>query len=317
MNFREKAYLTLTKQSSGILGAEMYILPEGLAAYSRIVCDANYYLSKADKQIWKNCAREIANLVPQGTPTMEYGTGDFETASKAGEIVQALNSTRYIGVDLSKDSIEQAIQKITSIKADIEAIGLEKDFWDRDFPKSDKPTLALFTGGSIGNLETPLLRAPPREELSTSLATLVNRTNNGWLLVSADMLASGQTAQRYEAAYAGPDNAIFNLGVFRRMKQELGINIDPDGFEYRRELNKASGAIQHMAYATKPQAFDFDGTKVAIAKGDAFHLQNSFRFTKDFFTQCAQDAGLALERTWEHPTTNMCLHLLRRVSMKL
>jgi len=312
MDFKTKSYLTLTRQRSGILGAEMYVLPQGLEAYGRAIHNPAYYPAEADKDNWQACAREIIKYVPKGTPTMEYGPGDYETTQKTGKVVKALNSARYVGVDLSKSSLNQALRAIIAIKSDIEAVGLEHDFWSEDFPISDKPTLAFIAGGSIGNFEVPILKSPPHRKLTDVLSTLVDRTNGGWLLVSADMLQSDRSPQFYENAYAGPEHAVFNLSVFHRMRQELGINIDPDGFDYKPEFNPASGAVQHMAYANKPQIIDFNGTKIDVKKGDAFHLQNSFRFTESFFNQCVADAGLVAEKVWKHPVATMSLHLLRK-----
>lgn len=317
MDFRTKSYLTLTKQKEGILGAEMYILPQGLAAYGHVVHDANYYLAGADKDNWRVCAREILGYVPEGTPAMEYGTGDAETAQKAGDVVKALNSSRYTGVDLSKISLEQALRTISSLKQGIETIGLETDFWAKDFPVSDKPTLALFAGGAIENFEVAILNEPPRHQLTSALSTLADRTNGGWILVSADMWLPNHSANYYEKAYSGPDHSIFNLSVFQRMKEELDLDIDPEGFSYCPSFNAASGAVQHMAYANKSQSFCFDSEQIRIKEGDAFLLQNSFRFTEKLFSTCVADAELVTEKVWTHPVSTMHLHLLRRDNIKV
>lgn len=311
MDFRKKAFLTLTGKSGGILGPEMYVRPEGISAYGRVTEEASYYLVGADRDNWDVCAKDICHFVPQGSPVMEYGPGGEETVRKAKRVINALNSASYTGVDISQSSIDDAIGAIKSIKDDIEAIGVLKDFWDQEFPISEEATLAFFAGGSIENLDVPRMSTPPRKELTTTLETLGRRTHGGWLLISIDSLQEDIEPQAYIKAYSGPANAEFNLGVFHRMKEELKIDIDPNGFEYKPEFHKPSGAIMHMAYATKDQSFLFDGCLVEINRGDAFHLQNSFRFTEKLFIECANEASLTVLKVWKHPHASMQLYLLK------
>ncbi len=314
MDFRTKSYLTLTKRREGLLGPEMYILPEGLMAYSRAIHDPDYYLAESDKDNWKACVSDLADYIPCGTPTMEYGTGDAETVQKTARVIKLLESSHYTAVDLSKTSLEMALQTITSIKKDIEAVGLEIDFWAEDFPLSNYPTLALFSGGSIANFDIPVQDSPPFQHLSEAFSILGSRTNGGWVLLSVDMWDLNRDANYYEKAYFGPDHSLFNLSIFSRMRRELDTNIDPEGFRYFALFNNNSGAIQHMACATKSQKFLFDGEKISIVEGETFLLQNSFRFKEELFERCVERADLAIQKVWKHPGSTMRLYLLRKMN---
>jgi uncharacterized SAM-dependent methyltransferase len=311
MDFKAKSFLTLTHEAGGILGSEMYVRPEGISAYEKVTEDNSYYLVKADRDNWKACAKDISNFVPTGTPVMEYGPGGEEALRKVKNVIRVLNSNHYTGVDVSQTSINDALQAIKSIKADIETIGLLQNYWDQDFPISEHPTLAFFAGGSIENLDVPLLEAPPQKELTDTLSILARRTHGGWLLISFDSLQENVSTDAYVRAYSGPANAVFNLGVFYRMKEELKIDIDPTWFKYTPCFHKPSGAVMHMACATKDQQFLFNGKNIHIHCGESFHLQNSFRFSEDFFAHCSELAGLKIIKTWKHPHTSMQLCLLQ------
>lgn len=309
MDFRTRAYLTLTKQSGGLLGAEMYV--DSLAAFSAVVKEPSYYVADADSENWAACALDIASLIPEGTPAVEYGPGGTNMYKKTLDVIEALRSKKYTGIDVNKASLDQALQAILNLKRDIEGVGINKNFWEDDFPIADKPSLAMIAGCSIENLEAPIISFPPRKELVQVLRALGHRTNGGWLLISADALDLGHSPEDYLHAYRGEAHSTFNLGVFDRIKRNFARDLDVSGFSYRAEFHEPSGAILHMAYATKDQTFTFCGEQLHILKEDAFHLQNSFRFTEKFFAECTQEAGMSTLRVWRHPTTSMQLYLLK------
>lgn len=309
MDFKTRAYLTLTKQSGGLLGAEMYV--DSLDAFSAVVKDPSYYVADADSENWAACAQDIADLIPEGTPAVEYGPGGTNMYKKTLNVVEALRSKKYTGIDVNKTSLDQALQAILHLKRDIEGVGINRNFWEDDFPIADKASLAMIAGCSIENLEAPLINFPPRKELVQVLKALGRRTNGGWLLISADALDVGHSLEEYLHAYRGTAHSAFNLGVFDRIKRAFARDLDVAGFSYRAEFHEPSGAILHMAYATKDQIITFCGERLPIFEGDAFHLQNSFRFTEKFFMDCVEESRMKTLKIWRHPKTSMQLYLLR------
>jgi len=312
MDFKTKSFLTLSGKRGGLLGSEMYLRPEDLHFYEKIVCESRYYPAHADIDNWRDCAKNISSFIPQSTTALEYGPGERGVETKTGAIIKSLNCRNYLAVDKSRASLESALESISKIKKDIKAIGIDSDFLCDSMPTTLKRSLAIFSGCSIGNLETPILQHPPTSALTAALKTLARPVNGGWLLISSDMWLPNKRPEYYVSAYNSPFHENFNLGVLHRIAEELKITgFDPTAFFYKPVFHCQSKAILHLAFSKRKQAFFFDGVPLSIEKGQPLHLNTSFKFEENNFVACVNNAGLSVLNLWKHKKHSMRIYLLQ------
>src|SRR5262249_2063863 len=152
--------------------------------------------------------------------------------------------------------------------------------------------LVLFIGSTIGNLEetesSDLLRRisqqlGPHDRLllGTDLVKDVN------VLPAADNDAAGVTAR-------------FNRNVLARLNPELGGDFDLPTFTHRAIWNARRSRMEmHLVSSMHQQAWIRDlGLRVAFARGEGIHTENSYKYTLPSLCSLLMRSGLQIEKTW-------------------
>lgn len=311
MDFKTKSLLTLTQQAGGILGQDLFLTQHALEIYGKIVeHDSNYYMARSDLHLWTTCAEQIQDYVPQGVRCIEFGPGDAKTVLKTSAIIGSLKSPTYQAVDINRNSVDQALKTVTALYQDIQAIGEEADIWQDPCLATPAPSLGIYAGGSIGNVDGTL-SSIPEPKLTLALKTLINRAGRGWLLMSVDMWLNERSPFSYVSAYQGPLHSSFNLAIFDKMGDDFGLPIGAQDFDYDASFCAQSGAVQRKAIVKRAKNFDFAGQTIALQLGDRLHIDNSVKFKPETIEDCAGKAGLRIVKFWQHPETSMRLYLLK------
>ena len=279
----------------------------------------SYYVLKCEKALIDQLVGELPDHLEQGTSLIDLGVGTLEAVeTKSLEIARALNSDTYVPIDTSLQFCSEAagvIQKVlpqTKIRPSVE------NFFSDDVDAAlDVPALGFLGGITIANIEAPLSKGKPTEELIRSLKNLGRIVGGGWLLLSTD---ANQNAAENKAMYS--ENGLFEINTFDRMAHELPMTgLDPTGIVYDPVWIKESGQLAHTGVAIKDMtvkvnAPEFGGV-IEIKKGDRFHLKNSFKYTDDYFLSCARQAGYTPMKVWRHPQKPLHMFLLKAPAMEL
>lgn len=264
------------------------------------ICELpEYYLTRAETEIFQRHAGEIAGALDGSVRLLELGSGD---GRKTRLLIEALvarqGSLEYLPVDVSRTAVEDSAERllhafpeltVTAFVAEYQA-GLRALRAERVPP--GVRTLALFLGSTIGNLDPEERIALLREIRS------VLRPGDG-LLLGVDLeKPESILLPAYDDAL-GVTSA-FNLNVLSRINQELGGGFDLGAFRHRARWNRERGRIEMHLESLRKQTVPIRdlGLEVRFAEGETIHTESSYKLHPGQVAEMAAAGGFAVRRTW-------------------
>ena len=252
----------------------------GSQLFEAICLLPEYYLTRAENEILKRYADEIAASVDGQITLVEMGSG---SASKTRLIIEALlrrqSQLLFMPVDISASALESSSRillqsyprarrsKLTlpTISAGLAELG----------KKPRHRTLALFLGSNISNFD-------PDEALRFLRAMRSVLNKGDALLLGADLKKDPAIL---EAAYndALGVTSAFNLNVLARINRELGGTFDLRAFKHRAFYNDATGRIEIYIQSLFNQRVRIEklDLEVEFAAGELIHTENSYKYDMD------------------------------------
>jgi dimethylhistidine N-methyltransferase len=262
----------------------------GSQLFEAICLLPEYYLTRAENEIFQRYAGEIAAAVDGNITLVEMGSG---SASKTRVIIEALlkrqSSLLFMPVDISASAIESSSRILLQSypRLTIEAYGLAELG-----KKPRQRTLALFLGSNISNFDL--------DEALRFLRALrsVLRTGDA-LLLGADLKKDPAIL---EAAYndsLGVTSA-FNLNVLARINRELGGSFDLRAFRHHAFYNEAMGRIEIYIESLVDQKVRIDklDLEAEFAAGELIHTENSYKYDIAGIARLAGETGFECSRSW-------------------
>jgi dimethylhistidine N-methyltransferase len=264
------------------------------------ICELpEYYLTRAETEIFQRHAGEIAGALDGSVRLLELGSGD---GRKTRLLIEALlarqGSLEYLPVDVSRTAVEDSAERllhafpeltVTAFVAEYQA-GLRALRTERVTP--GLRTLALFLGSTIGNLD-PQERIALLREIRAVL-----RPGDG-LLLGVDLeKPQSILVPAYDDAL-GVTSA-FNLNVLSRINQELGGGFDLGAFRHRARWNRERGRIEMHLESLREQTVPIRdlGLEVRFAAGETIHTESSYKLDPGQVAEMAAGGGFAVRRTW-------------------
>ncbi|HEY0729750.1 MAG TPA: L-histidine N(alpha)-methyltransferase, partial [Pyrinomonadaceae bacterium] len=190
----------------------------GSQLFEAICLLPEYYLTRAENEILKHYADEIAGSVDGQITLVEMGSG---SASKTRLVIEALlrrqQQLLFMPVDISASALESSSRILLQSYPRLTIEAYAADYFAGMAELGKKPrgrTLALFLGSNISNFD--------QEEALRFLRAMRNVLNKGdALLLGADLKKDPKVL---EAAYndALGVTSAFNLNVLARINRELG-----------------------------------------------------------------------------------------------
>ncbi|MFY9288434.1 MAG: L-histidine N(alpha)-methyltransferase [Alphaproteobacteria bacterium] len=281
----------------------------------------SYYILRCEREMIGQVANDLheLDLVPQGVPFIDLGPGTIEAVEeKSLPVVLALNSHTYVPVDVSLKFCSEAGGVIKQHLRDVVvSSSVENFFSDEVDPALDTAGIGFLGGITIANIEAPLSKEKPTQELINGLKNLARITGGGWLLLTTD---ANQSEAENKAMYS--ENGLFEINTFYRMAHELPFKgLNPDGFVYDPYWIPESSQLGHTALATEDMLVEvssscFTGI-IPVRKGQRYHLKNSFKYTDEFFIRCAKAAGYSVIEKWSHHEKPLRFFLLKAPALEL
>jgi len=279
-------------QSPKAVPCKYFYDERGSKLFDQICLLEEYYLTRAEDEIIKRHAQEMADQIGPGVMLVEYGSG---SSTKTRALLDRLDApVAYVPVDISREHLHRTAVELSRTYPQIEILPVCADF-TRPFklPKSRRtPThsAVFFPGSTIGNFQPEAARA-----MLGQIAPLCGA--GGGLLIGIDLQ---KDAAAIEAAYNDSRGvtAQFNLNILRRINRELDGNFDVDQFEHRATYDSQSGRIEMALVSRRPQSVTVGSQEFDFAVGEAITTEYSHKYTVDGFAALAADAALTLRRTW-------------------
>ena len=277
---------------------------QGSALFERICTQPEYYPTRTELAILRDCGEELAAAIGPRARVVEYGSG---SGLKTALLLSALiDPVAYVPVEISHSALRGSVESLGSEFPEIEIAPLRADFTDSlTLPPSrrlSERTVVFFPGSTIGNFET--------QRATALLATMrANIGPRGLAVVGIDLLKDPAIL---EAAYndAAGVTAEFTLNLLARMNRELGADFQLAQFRHRATFNPLAGRIETHIVSRIDQDVRVAEHSFHFAAGEAMLVEYSCKYSQAGFERMAADAGLRVVRTWTDPQQWFAIELL-------
>ncbi len=283
----------------------------GSQLFEAICLLPEYYLTRAENEIFARYADEIVASVDGATTLLEMGSG---SASKTKRIIEALLRNQpallFIPVDISASALESSsrilLQSFPQLR--IEAYAAEYfDALDKLVDKPRERTLALFLGSNISNFG--------RDEAPRFLRALRSVLRAGdALLLGVDLKKDRKVLEPAYDDSLGV-TAAFNLNLLLRVNRELEGDFDPREFKHHAYYNEKLGRVEIYIESTREQTVRIGklDLEVGFAAGERVHTENSYKYDLADIEQLAAENGFQCAHTWLDSQKRFSSNLLRAV----
>ena len=282
----------------------------GSELFEEITRLPEYYLTRAEREIFERYASEIVAQAGPEISVVELGAG---TATKTRLILAALarkqRRVTYIPVDVSHSALTHCAQTLQQALPTVRVEPVVADYTEgvARLKSLRGRKLVLYIGSSIGNFdldEAAAILTRVRKGLRPGDALLlgVDLAKSPDVLLPAYDDAQGVTAE-------------FNKNVLRRLNHELAADFDLDRFDHVAVWNAAQSRIEMHLRSTCAQVVNFAmlGLTVHFVSGETIHTENSYKFTPAMTNRLLSSSRFTLRQTWTDSRGWFSEHLARAV----
>lgn len=262
-----------------------------------------YYPTRTEAAILRQCSGEIAERTPANAMLLEFGSG---SSTKTEILLGALDKLGvYVALDVSQAALDDARARIAKRFPDLSVKTLVADFAGPvALPGGYAGThrLGFFPGSTIGNLV--------REDAVKLLRHFADILGSGSrMIVGVDLK---KDLSRLLPAYndAKGVTADFNMNILVRINRELGADFNLDAFAHDARWNEDRGRVEMHLVAGQAQKVSLLGRSVHFAKGETIHTENSHKYSVAEFQGLAQRAGWNAARVWTDDLELFSVHEL-------
>lgn len=257
------------------------------------ICELpEYYLTRAEANIMRRYAGEMAAQIDRGVRLVEYGSG---SSTKTRLLLDHLiDPAAYVPVDISAEHLEETARDLRANYPHIEILPVAADFtqpFELPQPRQTPThTAVYFPGSTIGNFE--------REAAAALLRQMAGHCDRGGgLLIGVDLKKDTATL---EAAYNDAQGVTdaFNRNMLRRINRELDADFAIDEFQHVAEYNADAGRIEIFLESQGEQRVNVDGHEFDFDDGERIVTEHSHKYTIDEFSELAGSAGFVHHRHW-------------------
>ncbi len=271
------------------------------------ICELpEYYPTRAEMSILESCAGEVARLSGPEVTLVELGSG---ASKKIRLLLEAVRPRRYLGIDISREFLRQSVQHLAHDYPWLEVHAACADFMqDFELPGSagEGKKLAFFPGSTIGNFE-------PHDALAFLQRVRRLVQPDGALLIGVDLKKDPQVLHAAYNDNAGI-TAQFNLNLLQRLREELGADVNPQGFKHRAFYNGTRGRIEMYLVSRRAQDIRLLGQRFHFEPGESIHTENSYKYSLEEFHALGRGAGLRPRQVWLDSARLFSVHYLNVVS---
>lgn len=274
----------------------------GSQLFDAICEQPEYYPTRIEISLLEYYARDIAEHIGPDCVLVELGSG---ASKKARILFDSLKPSGYMGVDISREFLLGATEKLATEYPWLEVHAVCADFSQLlEIPTShhEKHLVAFYPGSSIGNFD-PEDAVTFMEQVGQMLGS------GGKLLIGIDLKKDDSILH---AAYndAAGITAQFNLNLLKRMHDELGAEYEPNAFAHEAFYNEGMGRIEMHLVSTCNTRLVIDDKRFQFHLGDSIHTENSYKYSIEEFQQLADRAGFDVEKVWTDRKEYFSLQLL-------
>lgn len=272
------------------------------------ICEQpEYYLTRAELDLMREHATDIAGALGPDVRLVEFGSG---SAVKTRILLEHLrNPVTYVPVEIAAEPLRQSVRRIHDLLPALPVQPLNADF-TRPLrlpvpPRAARRTVVYFPGSTIGNFDqraSVALMRTMRDEMGES----------GAVLIGVDLKKDPAVI---EAAYndrAGV-TAEFTLNMLVRLNRELDCDFHVDQYRHRARYNVLAGRIETHIISQVDQRVRVGRMQAHFSAGEAMLVEYSCKYSLEEFAALAARAGLKVARVWLDAEKLFSVQLLVRL----
>lgn len=266
----------------------------GSALFDSICEQPEYYPTRTETRILRDCAGDIAHLAGPGCALIEYGSGSSVKTRLLLDAMPDLHA--YVPIDISRQHLDVTARRLREDYPRLRVEPVSADYMALDALPPEingARRIGFFPGSTIGNL------TPEEAVLFLRRARRLLR-GDGALILGVDLR---KEPQRLHDAYndAAGVTAQFTLNLLRRMNRELEANFDLSAFAHQAFYNEAVGRIEIYFRSLREQTVTVAGRRFTFAEGERVHTEYSYKYDEAGIAELARRGGFSIARTWTDP----------------
>ena len=281
----------------------------GSALFEEITRLPEYYPTRAEREILSRHSDDVARRT-LATQMVEIGSGAAEKTRWLLDALRDVGTLRsYVPLDVSGEFLRAAAETLARDYPGLEIHGIVADFNTTltPLPEADGPRLAIFLGGTIGNLH-------PRTEAPAFLDRLAAALSPGdWFLLGVDRIKDRATLERAYNDAAGV-TAEFNRNILRVVSRKYGLPLDPTDFEHLAFWDEQESWIEMRLVARRDLEIPLgDGAgPLQLRPGDAIRTEISAKYDDERVCELLAPSSFTVETCYSDAKRRFSLYLARR-----
>ena len=297
------AVLTGLSAEPKTLPCQYFYDERGSALFEQITDAPEYYPTRTETAILRDCVDEIVAGTPPGSVLIEFGSG---SSRKTEILLAALDKlAAYVPIDVSTSALDEARARLLRRFPNLRVETVVGDFRSALVLPEDlreRPRMGFFPGSTIGNFQ----RADAVSLLADMAAMMAD---GGRLIIGVDLHKDpGALLPAYNDA-AGV-TAAFNKNLLVRANRELGADFDLAGFEHEAIFNARQSRIEMHLVSRRAQVVSLLGRRFSFRAGETIHTENSHKYTVAAFRDLAAEANWTTSRLWTDARRLFSVHEL-------
>jgi dimethylhistidine N-methyltransferase len=275
----------------------------GSDLFEQITRLPEYYPTRTELGILRDCGDEIAALLPKHAALVEFGAG---ATTKARLLLNTCHISAYVPVDISADFLHAQARGLRADFPHLKVYPVAADFTETfalPAEVSALPKVGFFPGSTIGNFEP--------QEAQRFLRRAAEILGRGALIILGVDLEKDEKLLRDAYNDAAGVTAKFNLNVMVRMNRELGTNFDIAAFDHRAIYNRELNRIEMHLISNRPQTVRVCGRSISFTAGESIHTENSYKYSIPRFYNLARTTGWTPLTSWTDSARMFSVHALR------
>ncbi len=268
----------------------------GSQLFEAICLLPEYYLTRAETEIFEQHAAEIVRQLPAPVGLVELGSG---SSIKTRLLIEAILANQpelhYQPMDISAWILELSAEALLGNYERLRITGHVGDYThglEEIERQAGERLLALFLGSNIGNYTL--------DEARQLLKTIRQALQAGdGLLLGADLKKSVEVLIPAYADALGV-TAAFNLNLLSRINRELEADFNLAQFEHLARYNEAKGRVEAHLISRTAQTVHLRKLNLTIEfqPGETIHTENSYKFDLWQLAALAEEAGFKPAQIW-------------------
>lgn len=286
-------------QPQKVLPAKYFYDEQGSKLFEAITQLPEYYPTRVEINLLREHRETIAKLVKDDVWLLEYGSG---ASLKIRLLLQAIKPNCYVPMDISKDFLLASAESLMEDYPWLNVYAACVDYSQPVRLPADMITsaqkLGFFPGSSIGNFA-------PHEAQIFLQGVRKTLGKDGAMLIGVDLQKDKQVL---EAAYNDCQGvtAAFNFNILHHINRILGTQFNVDYFEHKAIYSEEKNRIEMHLVSTMDQIVNIsdaqisagDSKNIVFKKGETIHTENSYKYSKQGFTDLVEGAGFEVRECW-------------------